>query len=360
VVLASGADAVNRYPHGTIFIIIGDLRGNLAGPCYSGVLLLPRSAGLTNIVFPLYFLPLDALKTLAVGDQILAGKGHWHIELPEKFAFFTVMREAVTTYERLLEFYSSNEAQDLLVAANDRRTMDGLGMTPRWYSHEMYAHVYEDDFDVLLTKWTGYEDRYTAAMKAERLAVQLDTIPIGKAGAKAFEKWCHQLVRLLFKGRCDPIYPVPNGSAADRRDIVATNLGKSVFCDRILHDYDARHVVFEVKNTVEINVDALRQVLAYTGESYGRIAFVISRSMSEELDKKEKWRFRNMQNKGVVIVRLSPKFLLRVLRLDSQRECTVDRQFALLLDKYLLEFANEPPPDWRADPKASRTGKASE
>jgi hypothetical protein len=349
VVLASGASAVSHYPTGTVFIIIGDTRGNLTRSCYSGFLLVSRPEGLIHISFSVYFVPLDPLKKLATGDvgidDILSEERIWHVELPEEFAFFTVIREP-DACAHLSPYYGADVAQNLLLVANDIASLDGLAMKPQWYRHEMHDYVYGDDFGAALKKWTGYEDKSTSAMKAERLAVQLDSIPIGKDGAAAFEDWCYQVIGLLFKERCDPVYLRPNGLAADRRDIVATNIGKSVFCERILRDYGARHVLFEVKNSAEVDVDAMRQVLAYTGSSYGTIAFLISRNVGEGLDQRDKWHFRNMRNKGILVVQLSTAFLLKVLGSVARCEgpCAIDRQFGMLLDRYLLEYVNEPPP----------------
>jgi hypothetical protein len=312
-------------------------------------LLVSRPEGLTHITFSLNFVPLQSLKQLEAWDlrirDMISRERDWHVELPAEFPFFTVVRES-DACSHLIPDLGQNDALEVLLEVNDRASLDALAMKPKWYRHEVHDYVYGDEFEASLTKWTGYEDESSSAVKAERLAVELDSIPVGKEGAPAFEEWSHQVIRLLFKGNCDPVYLRPNGSAADRRDIVATNLGKSIFCERILHDYNARHVLFEVKNSLEIDVDALRQVFAYGGSSYGSIAFLISRGASDGLDKRGRWHFRNMHQKGTVVLQLSTAFLLKGLAFVSRFEgrCAVDRHFAMLLDRYLLEYVNEPPP----------------
>lgn len=339
VILASGTDAVGRFPIGTVFIIIGDIGAKLSRSRFGGALVVARAPGLTNIVLPLDFAPLEPLKTLVTEDDFFSRKDAWHVELREGFQFFTEIREA-NPCAHLSDLLGVSDALDILLAVNEM-SLDDLTMTPQGDKHRVH-----DDIEASLAKWMGYEDEALSAVMANRLALQLTDIPIGKEGAAAFENWCHQVITLLFKGRCDPVYIRPNGSAADRRDIVATNIGESVFCKRILRDYGARHVHFEVKNSSDIDVDALRQVSAYTGSSYGRIGFLISRADSEGLDRRLRWQFRNMHHKGTLIVQLSTAFLLNVLGIVSRCEgrCAVEREFVMLLDKYLLEYANEPPP----------------
>jgi hypothetical protein len=338
VFLASGKEVVQDYPIGTVFIIIGDTRAGLTASRFPGYLLVSSPPDRTHLVFSLDFVPLDPLDTLAPDNEC-----GWHIEIPKEFRFFTVMREP-DAREHLKSFYSEWDALGLLLAVNDMESLDALAVNPDWSRYEGERNVFGEDFDASLAKRTGYVDKYKSAGQAVRTMVQFDGIPIGRDGAAAFEDWCHQVVKLLFRGRFDPIYLKPNGSAASRRDIVATNLGERVFCERILHDYDARHVVFEVKNSSEIDVDALRQIGAYTGKNYGRIGFLIYRSVGEGLDARGRWHFRNMYNQGTVVVCLSTAFLLKALGMVARcdERCAIEREFVMLLDRYLLEYANEP------------------
>lgn len=348
VVLTSGVEHVQDYPPGTIFINVGYIRSKLARKCFAGTLLVSCTGRLPHIISALYFVPLAPLEELTSADMgsfsPQAESGAWSLVLPEQFPFFTVVREDEAS-ARLMTHFGEN-ALDVLIAVNDRASLDALTMKPEWYRPGAHDYVYQDDFEASLAKWTGYDDESRLAEKAEMLALQLDRIPIGKAGAQDFEIWCHRVLQVLFKGRFGPVDHHPNGLAVDRRDIVATNNGNSAFCDRILRDYEARLVVFEVKNTEEVEVDVLRQAFAYTGDSYGSIAFVVSRSTAEDIDECGAWNFRNMHNKGKLIIHLPVAFLLKVLAVVARGEgwCAVDLEFTLLLNKYLTEYGNEPQP----------------
>ena len=77
---------------------------------------------------------------------------------------------------------------------------------------------------------------------------QLPTVAIGEPGSRQFEDWVFRTVKILFAGSLSNFAQKPNAGAIQQRDIVATNIASSGVWKRIIEDYGARQVVFEVKN----------------------------------------------------------------------------------------------------------------
>ena len=174
--------------------------------------------------------------------------------------------------------------------------------------------------------------------KIQELTNTLAAIPMGVAGAKQFEDWCHAAVRICFAKGLRNVELKPNRGATSRRDVVATNLGESGAWRRIYEDYGTRQVTFEVKNVETLSAADYQQVLSYLGGAYGRVAFVVTRSETEELHKGRdvEWVRDLYAAHNVLIIKLTGRFLsgqLRKLR-NPQKHDAVDDSVHRLLDTY--------------------------
>ena len=116
---------------------------------------------------------------------------------------------------------------------------------------------------------------------------ELPSIKNGRDGAFEFEKWCHTAICVLFLGPLANVELKPNSDGISRRDIVATNQAEHGFWKRLLEDYRARQVIFEVKNYEEVSIDDFRQSLSYLSDHYGTIGFIITRTENERPSDKE-------------------------------------------------------------------------
>lgn len=175
-------------------------------------------------------------------------------------------------------------------------------------------------------------------LRLERLRDDLRRIPEGRAGERAFEEWCLHFVQLAFGGHLKNIEHHPNGSATQRRDIVARNDGLTPLWRRVLDDAKSRQVLFEAKNYEQIGGDEARQMASYLVERYGNLGFIITRSPDElprggvELNwVREIW---NTQKK--LIVPLSQGWILRLLgKLERPvKHDVANEELARLLDAY--------------------------
>jgi hypothetical protein len=207
-------------------------------------------------------------------------------------------------------------------------------------SEDQAAAIY-DEYDVVVVSETP-ELRVQKIGQMERA---LDEIEEGRDDCEAFEAWCFEACRMAFAGSLTNFELRPNKSSLQRRDIVATNLGESLFWRRIKEDYGSRQIIFEVKNYRDLSADDFRQVLSYTGNEYGKFAILISRVEDINLrkDKELKW-IRELRNQhSCVILLINGKFLCKLLhKLRSvQRFDAAEKQMSSLLDQYIRVYFNE-------------------
>jgi len=140
---------------------------------------------------------------------------------------------------------------------------------------------------------------------------QLPRLEIGHDGSREFEQWVFKATKILFAGRLTNFELKPNPSdAAQQRDLVATNLATDGFWKRILDDYQARQVVFEVKNYESLKPEDFRQVLSYSSGEYGRFAIIVTRSASEGISEAEKTWVQTMFHEHGRLILILPAVIL--------------------------------------------------
>jgi len=138
----------------------------------------------------------------------------------------------------------------------------------------------------------------------------LPNLKEGKEDSAKFEDWVFQAIKMLFAKRLTNPEIKPNGDAIQRRDIVATNSAEKGFWKRINDDYKARQVIFEVKNFKDLDQDAFRQVLSYSGGRYGDFLIIVYRNDKEGLTDKEKEWVREYWFTHHILVFLLPASML--------------------------------------------------
>lgn len=147
------------------------------------------------------------------------------------------------------------------------------------------------------------------------LLQELNNIPEGKEGAVDFEAWALKAIKILFATNLTNIELHSNKNGLQQRDIIATNLADTPVWKRILTDYQSRQVVFEIKNYKTLGADEYRQVNSYLFKDYGRLAFIINRDYSENLEKHKEliWVKELYDNHNKLVIKLPSKFLERHL-----------------------------------------------
>lgn len=215
-----------------------------------------------------------------------------------------------------------------------------LGLKEAEVEPALLSEIY-DEYDIKVVSSTP-EIRRT---KLGQLIGQLDRLPIGDEGAVEFEDWCLRAVQVIFAAQLTNITHHSNGNAIQRRDVVATNHGRSEAWRRILDDYKARQIVFEIKNYAELGPAEYRQMNSYLMNDYGRLGFIITRSNDENLlaDRELPWMREIYSGHHKLVVKLTGRFLARVLsKLRSpQRHDEADVQLNRLLDVYTRNYLGE-------------------
>jgi hypothetical protein len=188
------------------------------------------------------------------------------------------------------------------------------------------------------------QSREERATRLGRLISELTGIPIGQEGAEAFEDWCKRVIEIAFAKELTNIELHANGSAVQRRDIVATNQGVRGFWKRVRDDYKTRQVVFEVKNFAEIGVEEYRQVNGYLTREYGNLGFIVCRDKQSGLVKgRELEAFREFYSShDKVIIKLTAATLISILsKLRSPAKNDAgDLTLDHCLDTHIRMYAN--------------------
>jgi hypothetical protein len=167
----------------------------------------------------------------------------------------------------------------------------------------------------------------------------------GQEAAPKFEEWVLRVVKVLFAGDLSNAALHPNGAAAQRRDVIATNDDGSKFWSRILTDYGARQVVFEVKNYADISPEDYNQAISYCGNQYGKLIFIVYRPAGEGLDENQRSHIKSRYDQSRnLIVLLPAKLLARCLskhRAKPGKKYT-EQHLGKLLDTYERNYLSTP------------------
>lgn len=174
------------------------------------------------------------------------------------------------------------------------------------------------------------------------LLQELSEIPEGHAGANDFEAWCLKSLKIIFAGALSNIEMHPNKNGLQQRDIVATNLTNTGLWKRIYEDYDSRQVIFEVKNFKELKAPEYRQINSYLCNDYGRLAFILTRDHTNNLEKHRElqWAKELFNNHKKVVIKISSKFIEKHLSKvrSPKKHDAAEKELNHLLDTYIRNY----------------------
>lgn len=195
-----------------------------------------------------------------------------------------------------------------------------------------------DEFDIEVASSTPEIRNH----RIGQIIAALASIPDGPDGAAQFEEWCHQAIAILFAAGLSNVELKPNKDATQRRDIVARNQAKTDAWKRILNDYAARQVIFELKNYKELGPADYRQMNSYLVRDYGSIGFIITRETDESLrkDKDLAWVREIFHENEKLIVKLTGAWLSKYLSKarNPQKHDAADVALEGLLDCYVRNY----------------------
>lgn len=195
------------------------------------------------------------------------------------------------------------------------------------------AEEINDEYDIVVQSVTPEIRK----VKIGQTASQLDKIPTGREGAKEFEHWCLDTLRIVFASHLINLELAPNGQAVQRRDIVGTNRAGSDFWKRIHEDYKVRQVVFDAKNYSGLGPEEYRQLQSYLTGVHGKLGFIITRDEDEHMTGTELDWVREMhRSHSALIIKLPARYLCKLLQKlrNPEKHDAIDRQMFSLLDTY--------------------------
>ena len=215
-----------------------------------------------------------------------------------------------------------------------------LGISETAISQDAAESIH-DEYDVEVSSETpALRNRRIGQMMAE-----LDKIPMEAAGASQFESWCKQVLEVLFVKSLRNVELHPNKGDVQRRDIVGTNFAVAPVWARILQDYSARQVVFEIKNLDrELEAGEFRQMLGYLGGDHGSIGFFVTRAKSPDIGRgvEMDWIKELYFKKKILAVKLTGPWLASLLSKirNPQKHDAPNHQLSTLLDRYSRNYLN--------------------
>lgn len=114
--------------------------------------------------------------------------------------------------------------------------------------------------------------------EVDALLTELDTIPAGRDGEKAYETLIGRMIELCFyRSLCNVS---PQSRDVDHRvirDWIASNRANSGFWEVVRARYDATQVIWECKNFDELNAGVFHQIGYYLNDKIGRFGLVCFR-----------------------------------------------------------------------------------
>jgi hypothetical protein len=134
----------------------------------------------------------------------------------------------------------------------------------------------------------------------DRLASGLDQIPKGRRGAKKFEEFVGQLIRLCFFRSLGNVHEqVRSLSPVKIRDWIAGNVADAGFWHWMRTLLQAQNILWECKNYAKLKSADFSQVKNYMNAGVGRLAIIAFRGRVKKTDYE---RVRDIRDAGLVLL----------------------------------------------------------
>lgn len=127
-----------------------------------------------------------------------------------------------------------------------------------------------------------------ACKEAEVLKGRLSALPPGRDRAAEYQRLVLEIANYLFSPELiDGQLEVRTLDGTERRDIIFTNDSDESFWDYVRSAHDGIFIMFETKNTDELDISAVNQTATYLGDRIGRLGVIVTRKVpSDEVRRK--------------------------------------------------------------------------
>jgi len=166
---------------------------------------------------------------------------------------------------------------------------------------------------------SNYIDVGNISIGAKELKENLAQVKIGREDAGKYQRVVLEILNFLFNPELiDGELEVETIDGTERRDIIFTNDSDQSFWSYLRTEHSSILIMFEVKNTNDINNFYLNQVATYLGDRLGRLGFIVTRKVLEEAQQKKSFSIFNDSHPRKIILILSDEDLCNMLDMKCQ------------------------------------------
>ncbi len=149
-----------------------------------------------------------------------------------------------------------------------------------------------------------YIDQNQTCKESEDLKTRLQAIQPGTQHASAFQRIALEILNFLFAPELiDGELEVRTIDGTERRDIIFTNDSDRSFWSYLRQEHSSLLLMFETKNTRELDNTHFNQTATYLGDRLGRLGFVVTRQPIAEAQLRKAYSIYNdSQPRKIILV----------------------------------------------------------
>jgi len=152
--------------------------------------------------------------------------------------------------------------------------------------------------------------------QAESLLARLSALPSGREAARDYQFLVLEILNYVFNPDLTDGQPeVRTFDGTERRDIVFTNESDEAFWDYVRTSHDNIFVMFETKNTEDLDAAAVNQTATYLGDRVGRLGIIVTRQVPSEAMQRKMFSVWNDSSPRKTILTLADVHLQQLLEL---------------------------------------------
>lgn len=162
------------------------------------------------------------------------------------------------------------------------------------------------------------EDDAVASEVARQKALLASVTP-GATDASKYQRTVLAIINYLFSPELiDGEIEVRTHEGTERRDIIFTNDSDQSFWAYLRTEHSAFLLMFEAKNSVELELAHLNQTATYLGDRLGRVGFIVTRNPASSTAQRKAFSIFNDSTPRKVILILSDQDLYEMLDMKSR------------------------------------------
>ncbi|OGO04277.1 MAG: hypothetical protein A2Y73_04035, partial [Chloroflexi bacterium RBG_13_56_8] len=165
----------------------------------------------------------------------------------------------------------------------------------------------------------SYLDGSEICLAAEKLKTRMAEILPGREDASEYQRVVLEILNYLFMPELiDGEMEVETYAGTERRDIIFTNDSDQTFWDYVRHEHSNLLLMFETKNTHELNPSHMNQTANYLGDRLGYLGFIVTRNPATLAAQKKVLTIYNDSRPRKIVLILSDQDLENMLDMKGR------------------------------------------